>query len=408
MDVASASRSPRQTTRDRTRLPAVIRDLQSRLFHAKCRWDFGGCLVTILYVILQEHGAVLWLWPDASDDAWEDAANASIVVPDKLAGYFERLASTRMRAGYARVVPFAFEVLFENLIDPAHVPFLHHKSFRGVKRSSAKPIPMTVASPSSPFSTMALESSSGVFVGPYSRMETFGRCAIEYKIVAQDPEASNGVLLFLVSPMADNKTQLFMDAIPDGALSGHAAKITFKRSLMIRFPLLLHLYRNETVDGDNTVLHLQDVNIRKRSEEASTASLFYMPASADRPIVEFRNWFNTEGGGGPFGRSKKKMVPLSRREILDRYNSHTLQCKECQKALSMIHRVVGVFEFLSRGCLLIAGAVAIRGLKSGFLDKRLCSLSLVACALFFSLARFLQMKIVPLFHFVDYVHAERN
>ena len=377
-------------------------------FPCKVPIGFERYVSRILDVLLQDHGTILWLWPDASGDASEEAANTSPVMSDRLAKYFEHQASTGRRSGCARVVPYAFEVLFENLLDPSHVPFLHHSVSRGVRRSSAKPLLMTVASPSSPLSTMAVECSSGLLVGQYSRLEMLGRCAVEYQSTTQDAEVSHGVLLFLMSPMADNRSQLLIDSIPDGALSGHATKTSFWRSLMYRFPFLLHFYRNEMFDGDNFVLHLQDVSIRERTEETSPKNLFHTPTSADRPTTEFRRWFNTEGGGGPFGRSKKRIAPLSRREILDRYKSHTLQCKECLKALSAIHLLVHVLRFLSRGCLLLAGVAAIRGPQWGVLDRRLCSLSLAACALFFFLERYLQTRILPLFHFVDYVHAERN
>lgn len=52
------------------------------------------------------------------------------------------LASTNNPTTYTRDLPYGWDSLIENFIDPAHVPFAHH-GLQG-KRDDAVPINMTV------------------------------------------------------------------------------------------------------------------------------------------------------------------------------------------------------------------------------------------------------------------------
>ncbi|CAM9572230.1 unnamed protein product, partial [Laminaria digitata] len=76
----------------------------------------------------------LWLWPDSSLEGVEASERVSPAVIDEL--------DTGEFGGnwYARDLPYGFDTLIENLIDPAHVPFAHH----GVIGSRAMGTPMDI------------------------------------------------------------------------------------------------------------------------------------------------------------------------------------------------------------------------------------------------------------------------
>lgn len=80
-----------------------------------------------------------------------------------------------------------------------------------------------------------------------------------------------------------------------------------------------------------------------------------MPTPADTLVAAYRNWLDTQGGGGPFGsladpssRAAKAAAAAaaaagsatlspagtldSRRQLLDRYHQHTVHCASCRWA----------------------------------------------------------------------------
>ena len=73
---------------------------------------------------LQEAAGLLWVWPEASKAAWVHSAAAPLPVCNaaKEGPNAKKLAS----GWFTRDLPYSFDVLMENLADPAHLPFSHH------------------------------------------------------------------------------------------------------------------------------------------------------------------------------------------------------------------------------------------------------------------------------------------
>lgn len=66
--------------------------------------------------------------------------------------------------------------------------------------------------------------------------------------------------------------------------------------------------------------------------------LFCLRAKADLYTSLFRDWKDRHGGGGPFGPFRldpgtPEGAPISREDILDRYQQHTRHCSACTGAL---------------------------------------------------------------------------
>ena len=84
------------------------------------------------------HGGVLFVWPWAEDRL--------TVVQDELAQPEGMLRGIQGRPStYTRDLPYGWDMLLENLADPAHIPFAHH-GLQGT-RADAIPINMTVPRP---------------------------------------------------------------------------------------------------------------------------------------------------------------------------------------------------------------------------------------------------------------------
>lgn len=97
-----------------------------------------------------------------------------------------------------------------------------------------------------------------------------------------------------------------------------------------------------------------------------------MPTPADTLVAAYRNWLDTEAGGGPFGSladtssqaaraaaaaagatGSASLPPTgtqdSRRQLLDRYHQHTIHCASCRWGMCSLR--------MGSGCVFVAGEV---------------------------------------------------
>ncbi|KAF3947932.1 hypothetical protein CMV_026006 [Castanea mollissima] len=66
-------------------------------------------------------------------------------------------------------------------------------------------------------------------------------------------------------------------------------------------------------------------------------NITFTPTQADRFVLAFRNWLRRHGNSQPewFGKSNQLPLPstvLSKRQMLDRFEQHTLKCSSCKEA----------------------------------------------------------------------------
>ena len=328
-------------------------------------------------------------------------------LPDNIAEFLEQAVSEGDKTGSVRILPYGYEILVENLLDPAHFPFSHHGSYPSLKRSNGGAVPMTPVSAVFPNAMASVEfKDSPTGVPRTSRLELVDPALNAMIFQSKDPEKSDAVGLSLFSPVKNGTTRLLSTLILEGQLSGH------KRTgplFLLFMPFVLYTARNIILDGGNVLLHIQEQNLRKERKSGWTPDTYFTPTSSDYMVNRFRNWLSKEGGGGPFGLSDIRETSLiSRRKLLDRYESYTLQNKEAEKILAFANRSIAAFKILSNAFLLMGGATVVYSMQKGISFMWQTVICLCAFALFSFLERFVRNKILPLFYFVDYVHADKN
>eukprot|EP00210_Caulerpa_lentillifera_P001424 g1367.t1 len=351
---------------------------------------------------------MLWIWPEASSDAFEHSNAQPIPVPTEFDAALRRKFASGVRIGYTRVMPYSLETLIENLIDPSHVPVTHHGLIPGMSRNDAKPLWMESRSVRFAQSIAAATYKSGD--GNSERfVELMSPCSIINGEMTDRLESWRGHLI-CGSPIRSGKSRVFFFNFPMG-LEEKNRNFAFMIFGFVQryFPWLMHLGNHAFLDGDAVFLNQQEKNLRARMSPWSPMT-YYTPTSADLMILKFRNWLRESAGNGPkLERGLKnggQLPDATRRELLDRYYTHTIECEDCKNGKKLILNLSRICTVGVVTCLASVGILLSKKSSSIFSVRfATCVFVLLLCLLMRS---FLQQNLIPQFQFVDYVHPEKN
>ena len=326
---------------------------------------------------------LLWVWPDPKSA--ELAANTPLPLSplvDAEKGF--------VWSSFVRDIEYDWQTLVENVADPSHVPFTHH----GVQgnRNLAVPIPMQVVQSSSHLIEVVID----------RRMKTTitfqPPCRLEYEMTfGESGEKKMGLVTYCI-PVSPGKSRIVAQ---------------FPRN----FAKTLHRFtpqwwdhinnRNLVLDGDMIVLHHQEYFLQQKQAVASWKNIYKLPTSADRLVIEFRNWFDKYCAGKLPWSEVGILVPPTpqindnRSVLLDRYSQHTQHCRSCRNALKNIQRLqVGLLAY----SMIVIAAVA---LLPDALRIKLGLPLVVTAGLSMAAYSWLKFRLVPKFYFVDYIHPEK-
>jgi phenylpropionate dioxygenase-like ring-hydroxylating dioxygenase large terminal subunit len=323
----------------------------------------------------QEANGLLWLWPDF---------NSAAIAPSHPLPLSPQVDASRgfVWSSMVRDLEYDWQTLIENVADPAHVPFAHH----GVQgnRDRGKPLAIKIVESTQNYIEAKIES------GFQTQITFKPPCSLEYAISFGEGRQV-GLVTYCI-PIAPGKSRIVAQ---------------FPRNFAQR----LHRWtprwwnhineRNLVLDGDMILLHAQERELQERSLTESWKTVYKLPTSADRLVIEFRRWLDLYCQGQlPWGKIDPS-IKLDRHQILDRYHQHTLICGSCRQALKTVHRLqIGLLIYFA-----IALSIAAV-MPDAF--RLWVSLPLVLTALC-GLAMYAGLKywLEPKFYFVDYVHAKR-
>ncbi|KAK1290837.1 hypothetical protein QJS10_CPB18g01711 [Acorus calamus] len=168
-----------------------------------------------------------------------------------------------------------------------------------------------------------------------------------------------------------------------------------------------HWTSNKVYDGDMIVLQGQEKIFLSKSMEDSTdinqqyTKITFTPTQADRFVLAFRNWLRKHGNSQPewFGSLTQQPLPstvLSKYQMLERYEQHTLKCSSCKRAYNSFQTLQKVLI-----CATVVLCVAT-GIPSETLFRVLIGVAAITSAGMAYALHELQKNFV----FIDYVHAE--
>lgn len=300
----------------------------------KARADPRACVAS--YPV-QVTGDILWAW------LWSADVLSVAGTPEAFPEYM--MANVTGQA-YTRDLPYGWDTLLENLVDPSHVPFAHH-NLQGTRDDA---IPINMTSPQSIGPTGFRVDFSDRTIGKFRR--GYAAFRAPYVIFYQgDYVDEDGVALPNTRPFAltvfciptrPGWSRLLVtaggfDKKEEDKESVAEQKKKSLRSILIRSLVkaiprwLMHIFSGRFLDSDLAFLHYQEREARRRTPASPVADAYFMPAPADRCIAAMRTWVRTYASAWeslPLPES-----PVNRADLFDRQGQHVSHCASCQGAL---------------------------------------------------------------------------
>jgi len=273
----------------------------------------------------KEAQGMLWVYPTSMD-------NAPATLPDlPLIPEYDDPESVCQ--DIFRDLPMDWATLLENVMDVSHVPFTHHNSVG--KRENATPVNLELASAAG----VTANGFEGIWKeGP--RKGKYGSQYTEFKAPTLmrhtlKTEAFTTLTVVYAVPTTPGRCRL-MARFP------FIFKSALPRFFFGLYPQWFsHTNQNAILEDDQIFLHKQERLIEVEQKEGkSYAQSCYMPTKADVYVSAFRKWIVDVAGGGPaWPKDMPTDLPpqeTTREALLDRYHSHTINCKSCASALAKI------------------------------------------------------------------------
>ncbi|XAR62903.1 Pheophorbide a oxygenase [Bertholletia excelsa] len=348
---------------------------------------------------------IVWFWPNSSPQ-YKD------ILTKKAPPYIPELddpSYTKLMGN--RDIPYGYEVLIENLMDPAHVPYAHYgimrvprpKNRAKADREGGRPLEISVKEfnvngfyakqewGNSRFTAPCIFSAFTPIVGDQSD----GSVPVGTK---EGPSShvptKRFLLIFICIPVSPGNSRLIW---------------TFPRNVGVWVDRIVprwifHVGQNLILDSDLYLLHVEERKIMDIGPSNWQKACF-VPTKSDALVVGFRRWLNKYAGGQvDWGNTFSGVLPPTppREQLMDRYWSHVVNCRSCSmayKGLNVLEVVLQVISIASVGFV----ATAKQGLLSAAARNTLVSFA-VLC---FVASRYLSYFVYKNFRYHDYNHALR-
>ncbi|EEF28992.1 protochlorophyllide-dependent translocon component 52, chloroplastic [Ricinus communis] len=347
------------------------------------------------------HHDILWFWPN-TDPQYKD-----ILMKEKPPFIPELDDPSYTKTMGNRDIPYGYDFLIENLMDPAHVPYAHYGLMKirqpkeKVDREGGKPIDMSVKKLDKNGFIGKQEKGSSKFIAPcifYAYTDPLvdqGNGAVsssetKKKLSVQQRAA----LVFICIPVSPGNSRLIW---------------AFPRNFGVWidkiFPRwMFHVGQNLILDSDLYLLHVEERKITDIGV-ANWQKACFVPTKSDALVVGFRKWLNNYAGGQVDWRGKYNgaLPPTPPREqLMDRYWSHVVNCSSCNAAHKGLNALEVILQVVS---LVLIGIVAAA--KQSVLSAAARTTLVAVAVACFAASRWLAHFIYKSFHYHDYNHALR-
>ncbi|CAI0444862.1 unnamed protein product [Linum tenue] len=321
------------------------------------------------------HHDMVWFWPN-SDPQYKD------IIAKEKPPYFPELDDPSFTTVMgSRDLPYGYEVLIENLMDPAHLPYAHFKlgstqPFKEMRdREGGRPLDFIVK-------TQGIE---GFDADGFGYIQFKAPCFLSYRITtpAGNNKPRKAALIFMSVPVSPGNSRYIW---------------AFPRNFDIWVDKVLprwmaHMATNIILDSDLYLLHVEERKIKEMGPKNWQKACF-LPIKSDALVIGFRNWFSKYGDGKIDWRGKytDDLPPTPPREQL-----MDSSCNGAYKALNATETIIKV---VSVGLIGIVAATT-QGMLSAAARTKLAVLATVC----YVTSRWLAHFIYNNFRYHDYSHS---
>lgn len=347
---------------------------------------------------------IVWIWPN-TDPKYKD------ILSKKKPPYIPQLDDPSFTFQvYNRDIPYGYEILTENLMDPAHVPYAHYGIMRmpqpSVKqdREGGKPLDINVHKIDKNGFTATQQNGVWKFVPPclfYGTVTMGGSPDNGSATSAGSTKGQLGqkpprqvLLIFICMPVSPGNSRLIF-------ISPRNFGVWIDK-IVARW--MYHIGQSLIIDSDLYLLHLEEKKVMQAGP-SNWQKICFVPTKSDANVVAFRKWLNKYAGGKvDWGNKYDGSLPPTpaREQLMDRYRTHVLNCTSCNKAYKGLNALEVSLQVFS-----IASVAIVAATKQGMISIAARNVLIVAAILCFVGSRWLSHFIHKNFHYHDYNHAFR-
>uniref|UniRef100_A0ACD6A3I4 Uncharacterized protein n=1 Tax=Avena sativa TaxID=4498 RepID=A0ACD6A3I4_AVESA len=345
---------------------------------------------------------VLWFYPRAG-------AEHRDVLQRKRPPLIPEIDDPSFTTAYGlRDLPLGFDMLMENLMDPAHLPYAHKGLWERLRYKEDPGRAEFDLEGGRPLKMKVEEANVDGFL---SRQDNGGyiRYAAPFTVYygsplpgdQEPPEAHKNtkkprfLLAFMCVPVAPGRSRMIWAFPRNYGL--------WLNNIMPRW--FFHIAQNALLDSDLYLLHVEERNYVRAGVE-NWHKVVYAPTSSDAVVLAFRNWFTKHckshiGWAAPVV-DQLPTTPTKDR-LMDRYWSHVAQCTSCSAALRAMKALEVALQVAS--VAVVGFLAASKGTLVMSVTQRAALVSLAV--LCFATSRWLAGFVQKNFYFQDYVHADK-
>ncbi|KAI8573036.1 hypothetical protein RHMOL_Rhmol01G0247800 [Rhododendron molle] len=284
---------------------------------------------------------IVWFWPNS------DPQHRDILAKQKPPCMPELDDPSYTKSMGNREIPYGYEVLIENLMDPAHVPYAHYGIMQA-DREGGRPLEISIKKSDLNGFIARQEAADTRFIAPcvFSAFTSLGADQSKGSVSPAETKEQRHTLVF------SSQERKIMDTGPS--------------------------------------------NWQK--------SCFF-PTKSDAQVVGFRRWLIKHAGGQvDWGTKFGGTLPPSppREQLLDRYWSHVTNCSSCRVA----YKGLNALEIALQVIALASGGI-VAAVKQEMLSSAARNTLVAIAVLCFVGSRWLSHFVYKNFHYHDYNHAIR-
>ncbi|XP_045821144.1 protochlorophyllide-dependent translocon component 52, chloroplastic-like [Trifolium pratense] len=350
---------------------------------------------------------ILWFWPN-TDPQYKD------IITRKTPPFMPEIDDpSYTRVMVNRDIPYGYEVLIENLMDPAHVPYAHYGVMNTAQpkekddREGGRPLELSIEELDVNGFTATQGWSKSIFMPPsiFYNVFTSNNTLYDPNYAYSDPNKPASsvdtmkssfqkkiALIFICIPVSPGNSRLIWCSPRNFGL--------WIDKIVPRW--IFHLRQNLIIDSDLYLLHVEEKKIMDVGQENWHKACF-VPTKSDALVIGFRKWLKKYAGGQVDWRGKYSgaLPPTPPREqLLDRYWSHVVNCRSCSLAYKSLNVVEVALQIIS-----VAAIGIFAAMKQGAVSAVTRNSMVLMAVLSFALSRLLAHFIYKYFRYHDYEHA---